>query len=93
MPVRCAELLRDVSVRLSGIEARLAEVRDRSDRAGQTAAQLLRSTAAHETRLTLLEAADRTSRETRRTWSGRVWQLIKAAVLVVAGYVLRKAET
>lgn len=92
MPVRCSETLQRVADRLGSIEAKLEELQTQNSRAHETFGQFLQSQSSQETRLTLLEAATSAVTASRKTWAGRIWQLVKAAALFVSGYVLNTGE-
>ena len=92
MSVHCATLLRQICDRLGHVEAKIDHLAQQCALGNQAAGALCDRVQTHETRLTLLEAFGRSWSQRQRTWSARLWNLLKAATLVALGYVFKKGS-
>jgi len=92
IPLHCARRLQQISDRLGAVTAKLDDLQEQTGRAADAMGHLSETLAAHQTRLTLLEAGARAAADLRKTWTGRLWQLAKAAALVCLGYLFKQGE-
>jgi hypothetical protein len=93
IPLHCVRLMAEVRDRLAGLEAKIDTMADQWARGREAFGHLSERTTGQETRLRLLEASHRAALDRRRTWTGRAWALVKAALLVVLGYLFKKGSS
>ncbi len=87
-PIACVRAFDEVIERLARLDAKMDGIGETASDAGRKVDRLARRLARQETRIRLARADIGAVRGARETWGRRIWHLLVAGGLLLAGYLL-----